>query len=118
MKVVRRGSRSFSAGLEEVFHGSIWYTISPMLATDDVVRLCVVASRWNECDRYGSLGHFFFTLVKLEQYRELWHYDGDGSRVKISVRRRTPIMEGIRTTVAPPLCTSYFDEVRSLRYSI
>ena len=75
--------------MEEVFHGPTWCTIRHLLATDDVVRLGVVASCWNECDRYGPLGHVFFTLLKLEQYRELWHYDRDGNRVNTSVRRRT-----------------------------
>ena len=27
------------------FHGSIWYTVAPLLVTDDAVRLRVVASR-------------------------------------------------------------------------
>ena len=31
--------------MEEVFLWSIWYTTGPMLATDDVVRLRVAASR-------------------------------------------------------------------------
>ena len=39
--------------MEEVFNGSIWYTIGPVLATDDVVRLRVAASRWNKGDWYG-----------------------------------------------------------------
>ena len=44
----------------EVFRVSIWYTIGPMLATDDVVRLRVAASRWNKGDCYGPLGRVFF----------------------------------------------------------
>ena len=95
--------------MAEVFHGSIWYSISSMLTTDDLVRLRAVASRWNECDRYGPLGHVFFTLLKLEQYRELWH-DRNWNRVNTSVRRRIPIMEGFRTAVTRPLYTN-FDEV-------
>ena len=87
-----------------------------MLATVDVVRLRVMASRWNECDRYDP--HVFFTLLKLELYRELWHYNRDGNRVYTLVRKRIPIMEGIRTTVAPPLYTSYFDEVHLPENSI
>ena len=83
-----------------------------LVATDDVVS--VVSSRWNECDRYGSLGHVFFTLLRLEQYRELWHYDMDGNRVSTSVPRRIPIMEGTRTAVTRPLRTSYFSEVHLL----
>ena len=46
-----------------------------MLTTDDTVRLRAVASRWNDGDRYGALGHAFFTLLELDQYRELWHYE-------------------------------------------
>ena len=37
------------------------------------------------------------TLLKLEQFRELWHYDRDGNRVNTSVRRSIPIVEGIRS---------------------
>ena len=48
----------FRRVMEEVFHGLIWCTISTMLAADYVVRLRVVASRWNECDRYGPLAEF------------------------------------------------------------
>ena len=67
-----------------------------MLATDDVVRLRVAASRWNKGDRYGPLGRIFFNMLKLEQHRELWHYDKDGNRLISSVRRRIPVVGGIR----------------------
>ena len=66
-----------------------------MLATDDVVRLRVAASRWNKGDLYGSLERIFFNMLKLEQHRELWHYDTDGNRVITSVRRRIPVVGGI-----------------------
>ena len=33
--------------------------------------------------------------LKLEQHRELWHYDTDGNRVIASVRRFIPVMDGI-----------------------
>ena len=56
--------------MEDVFHGSIWYTIGPMLATDDVVRLRVAASRWNKGDWYGSLGRVFFKMLTLERYKK------------------------------------------------
>ena len=82
--------------MEEVFHGSIWFSIGPMLATNDVVRLRVAASRWNNGDRYGPLGRVFFTTLKLERHRELWHHDTDGNRVITSVRRRIPVLEGVR----------------------
>ena len=49
--------------MEEAFHGSIWYTIAPLLATDDAVRLRVVASRWNKGDRYGPLGRVILQRV-------------------------------------------------------
>ena len=64
-----------------------------MLATDDVVRMRVVVSRWNECDRYAPHGHVFFTLRKVEQHRELCHHDRESNRVNTSVRRRIPIVE-------------------------
>ena len=56
-----------------------------MLATDDVVRLRVAASRWNKGDWYGPLGRVFFNMLKLERHKELWHYDTDGNRVITSV---------------------------------
>ena len=82
--------------MEEVLHGSIWYTIGRMLATDDVERLRVAASRWNRGDWYGPLGRVFFIMLTLERHKKLWHCDTDGDRVITSVRRRTPVMEGIR----------------------
>ena len=57
--------------MEEVFHGSIWYTIAVLLAADDVVRLRVAASRWNKGERYGLIGRVFFNMLTLEQHREL-----------------------------------------------
>ena len=36
------------------------------------------------------------TCLTLERHRVLWHYDTDGNRVTTSVRRRIPVMEGIR----------------------
>ena len=80
----------------EVFHGLIWYAIGSMLVADDVVRLRVAAIRWNKGDWYGPLGRVFYTMLKLEKHRELWHYDTDGHRVITSARRRIPVMEGIR----------------------
>ena len=85
-----------------------------LLATDDVVRLRVVDSRWNECDKCGPLGHVFFNMLTLQRHKELWHYDTDGNRVSTSVRRRIPIMEGIRTAVPRPLHANYFGEVHLL----
>ena len=65
---------------------------SPLVTTDDAVILRTVASRWNEGNRYGALGYAFFTTLKLDQYRELWHYDSDGNRVCTSLRKRIPFM--------------------------
>ena len=56
--------------MEEVFHGSIWKTVGPMLATDDVVRLRVAASRWNKGDWYGPLGRVFFNMLALVAQRQ------------------------------------------------
>ena len=36
-------------------------------------------------------------MLKLDQHRELWHYDSDGNRVCTSIRKRIPFMEGIRS---------------------
>ena len=82
--------------MEEVFHGSIWFSIGPILAADDVVRLRVAASRWNKGDCCGPLGRVFFNMLTVERHSELGHYDTDGNRVITSVRRRVPVMEGIR----------------------
>ena len=98
--------------MEEVSYCSIWCSIGSQVATDDVVRL--LFSRWNECDRYGLLGHVFFTLLKLEQHRELSHHNTDVDRVSTSGRRRLPITEGIRIAETRPLHKSYFDEVHLL----
>ena len=57
--------------MEDAFHGSIWYTIPPLLVTDDAVGLRVVASRWNKGDRYGPFGRVFFNMITLERNREL-----------------------------------------------
>ena len=81
--------------MEEVMV-SIWHAIGPMLVADDVVRLRVAASRWNKGDWCGSLGRVFFNMLTLERHKKLWHYDTDGNRVITSVRRRIPVMEGIR----------------------
>ena len=82
--------------MEEILYGSIWCMICRLLTTDDAVRLRTLASRWNGRDRYGALGHAFFTLLKLDQYREVWHYDSDCNRVCTPLRKRIPFMEGIR----------------------
>ena len=48
---------------------------------------CWLPTTWYDCvlrpadGTYGPLGHVFFTTLKLEQHRELWHYDTDGNRV-------------------------------------
>ena len=59
--------------MEEVFCGSIWCMINPLLTTDDVVMLRAVTSRWNEGSRCGALGCAFFTILKLDQHLELWN---------------------------------------------
>ena len=85
-----RASRSSLAGDGR---GISWSTVSPC-GSDDVVRLRVLASRWNECDRFGPFGHVFFTLLKLEQYRELLHYDPDGNWVSTSEEGVFGVLEG------------------------
>ena len=55
--------------MEEVSHGSIWFSIGPMLAVNDMVRLRVAASRWNKGDWYGPLGRDFFHMFEHEQHR-------------------------------------------------
>ena len=82
--------------VEEAFHGSIWYTVTPLLVTDDAVRVRVVVSRWNKGDRCGPLGRVFFNMLTLERHRELWHYDTDGNRVTTMVKRRVLVLENMR----------------------
>ena len=81
--------------MEEVFMYRSGKQIAPLLATDDGVRLRVAPTRWNKGDLYGPLG-VFFTMLKLEQHKELWHYDTDSNRVITWVRRRILVLEGIR----------------------
>ena len=82
--------------MDEMLYGLNWLVVGPLLTTDDAVRLRAVANRWNEGDRYGALGNAFFTLLKLDLYRELWQYDSNGYQVCTSSRQRIPLMEGTR----------------------
>ena len=67
----------------EVGHGGSlsWVDLGPMLATDDVVRLRVAASRWNKGDWYGPFGRVFFKMLTLARHKKLCHYDTGGNRV-------------------------------------
>ena len=56
--------------MEEVFHGSVWSTISPMLGTDDVVRLQVAAKCRNEGRRYGKMGEFSFQFLHSDPFAQ------------------------------------------------
>ena len=44
--------------MDEVLFGSVWNTISPMLDTDDVVRMRVAAKCWNDGRRHGKMAKF------------------------------------------------------------
>ena len=100
------GSRTFSGSgafrtllcvMEEILYGSIWCMISPLLTTDDAVMLIsTVTCRWNGENRHGALGYAFFMMLKLDQYKKVWHLDSDGNRVCTLLRMRNPFMEGIR----------------------
>ena len=59
--------------MEEVLHGSAWSRISPMLDTDDVVRLRVAAKCWNEGRRYGKMGGSFFQLLHSDPFVKHWY---------------------------------------------
>ena len=61
------------------------FTIRPILAADNVVRLRFAASRWKKSDWFGPLGRIFFNMLTLERYKKLWKYDTDGNHVFTSV---------------------------------
>ena len=79
--------------MEEVFFGSIWCMISPLLTTDDAVMLRKVTSRWIEENKYRALGDFFFMMLQSDLNEQKWHYDSDGNRVCTMLRKRSPIMD-------------------------
>ena len=82
--------------MEEVFYGSIWYTIGPLLTTDDAVKSRTVTSRWNVVNRYGALGDFYFMMLQSDQYEKQSDYDSDGNQVYTMSRKRNPIMDSFR----------------------
>ena len=80
--------------MEEIFDGWMWYMISPLLTTDDAVMIRTVTGRWNEGYRYGALRCVFFMMLKLDQYKKVWHYDSDGGRVRTMLRKRSISLRG------------------------
>ena len=61
-----------SSTVEEILYGSVWNMITPLLTTDDVVKVRSAARRWNVGDRYGALGDTFLRLLKREQFEDSW----------------------------------------------
>ena len=62
--------------MDEVLFGSVWNTVSPMLDTDDVIRVRVAAMYWNDGSRYGKVGEIFFQLLHCDPFVKHWYYDG------------------------------------------
>ena len=79
--------------MEEVFHRSVCSTISPMLGTDDVVRLWVAAKCWNDGRRYGKMGEIFCQLLHSDPFAQHWYNDDEGYQL---CTVRYPIMESFR----------------------
>ena len=61
--------------MDEVLFGSVWNAISPMLDTDDVVRMRVASQYWNDGSCYGKLGSIFFQLLHSDPFAKHWYYD-------------------------------------------
>ena len=105
--------------MEEVLHGSLWSTICPLLNADDVVRLRVAATCWNEGRRNGKMGDIFFQLLHSDIYAKHWYYDDVGYKL---CTLRYPIMEsfrkwelqGSKKLTSPLEVCSYDGEVMSL----
>ena len=79
--------------MEEVLHGSVWSTVSPMLDTDDVVRLRLAAKCWNEGRRYGKNCGIFFQLLHSDPFVKQWYPDDMSYKL---CTLRYPIVESFR----------------------
>ena len=67
--------------MDEVLFGSVWNTISPMLDTDDVVRVRVATKCWNDGRRYGKMGDIFFQLLHSDPFVKHWYFDAEGYKI-------------------------------------
>ena len=68
-------------------------TMSPMLDTDDVIRVRVAAECWNDGRLYGKMGNIFFQLLHRDPFVKHWYYDAEGCKL---CTLRYPIMESFR----------------------
>ena len=78
--------RTLPAAQWKKYCGSVWNMISLLLTTDDVVKICTTACRWNVGDKYGLLGDTFFWLLKMEQFEKSWNCDEQGRRTYTMLR--------------------------------
>ena len=85
--------RTFRLLMDEVLFGSVWNTISPMLDTDDVVRMRVAAKCWNDGRRYGKKDKFFFQLLHSDPFEKHWFQDVEVYKL---CTLRYPIVESFR----------------------
>ena len=70
--------------------------VSPLLTTDDVVRCRTVTSPWNVGNRFGEMGEFYFLLLRNDPHEKHWHYDSDGNKTYMMLKKNDALMEGIR----------------------
>ena len=88
--------------MEEILFGPLWYMISPLLTTDDVVMLRTVARRWTVGNKYGALGETSLMLI-LEEYEKTGNMMRMAKCVFSMLRKRNPIMGFIRKRGLHPL---------------
>ena len=82
--------------MDEILYGSIWRMASPLLTTDDVVRLRGVASRWNVGNRCGEMGEFYFLPLQNDPYEKHWHCDMNGDKKYTMLKKNDSFVEGFR----------------------
>ena len=61
-------SASLRRLMHKVLHVSVWSIIGPMLDTDDVIQVRVVAKRWHDGRRYGKIGKICFQLLHSDPF--------------------------------------------------
>ena len=79
--------------MDIVLSGSVWNIISPMLDTDDVIRVRFAAKCWNDGRRYGKMGKIFFQLLHGDPFVKHWYYDAENYKL---CTLKYPIMESFR----------------------
>ena len=65
--------------------------VSPLLTTDAAVQDC---DQSMECGQPS--GEFFFQLLHNDPYEKHWHYDSEGNRTYVTLKKRSPFMDGFQ----------------------